>query len=677
MNYRWLLRTAILTSLALAPALAQKSLFDIHALLQMKRVGEAQVSPDSKLVAFTVSQPDIDKNSSTRQIWIVPIDGGVPRAITTEGRNERPMWSPDSKKIAFTSTRSGASQIWVMDPDGSNARQVTTIATEASNQIWTPDGKSLVFNSEVYPDCPDPECNARRLKLDQASKVKARAYTSLLYRHWNEWRGPRRKHIFIASLAGGTPKDLTPGPLDVPPFSLGGGEDFVISPDGKELCYVSNIDPNAAFSTNGDIFVVSIEGGEAKKISTSLGNDLTPQYSPDGKYIAWRSQEKAGFEADRWKLVLHDRSTGVQSILTENIDRNVNGFAWHPDSQRIAILVEDRGRQNAQLIPVLGGGARQLTNGGTHIQDISFTSDGKRFVYVEDTGASPAEIYVATSGDRSPRALARLNEGILAQYDLRRYEEFTVDGAEGAKVQSFLLKPPGFDPSKKYPVLVLIHGGPQSAWTDSFSYRWNPQVFSAAGFVIVMPNPRGSTGFGQKFTDDISGDWGGKAFDDIMAAVDYVAKLPYVDADRMAAAGGSYGGYMINWLLGHTNRFKALVSHAGVYDLRSMAGATEELWFTEWEFKGMPWQNPEMYEKWSPSVFAKDFKTPTLVIHGELDYRVPYTQGLQLFTALQAQKIPSKLLVYPDEGHWILKPQNSELWYKTFLDWVTEWTAKK
>jgi dipeptidyl aminopeptidase/acylaminoacyl peptidase len=388
-------------------------------------------------------------------------------------------------------------------------------------------------------------------------------------------------------------------------------------------------------------------------------------------------QVRAGYESDRWRLVVMDRETAKVTVLTESIDRHVTGFSWYPDSKRIAFTTEDRGRQQAYLIPVTGGGTRSLTQGATHVDDLQFSSDGKTLVYTEVTGASPTEIWRASSAGGAPVPVTRLNDEFLASHDLRKLEEFNVTGAEGAQVHTLLLKPPDFDEGKKYPVLFLIHGGPQGAWGETFSFRWNPQVFATAGFVVVMPNPRGSTGYGTKFTDDINGDWGGKVYEDIMAVVDHVSKLPYADPDRMAAAGGSYGGYMVNWIAGHTDRFKALVSHAGVYDLRSMGGETEELWFSTWENKGFPWQSPDLHEKWSPSAHAGQFKTPTLVIHGELDFRVPYGQGLQLFTAMQAQKVPSKLLIYPDEGHWILKPQNSLLWYRTFLDWVTEWTAKK
>jgi dipeptidyl aminopeptidase/acylaminoacyl peptidase len=354
----------------------------------------------------------------------------------------------------------------------------------------------------------------------------------------------------------------------------------------------------------------------------------------------------------------------------------VTGFAWSPDSSRLFFTVEDRGRQNIQFISVAGGAARVAVSGDNHLDDIQFTPDGRTMIYTEQNGARAIEIYRASSSGGAAVALTSFNQPVYDRYQTTPYEEFAFTGAEGARVQGFLVKPPAFDQAKKYPVVMLIHGGPQGAWSHSWSYRWNAQVFAGAGYVVIMPNPRGSTGFGQKFIDEINGDWGGRAYDDVMAAADYASSLPFTDGNRMAAAGASYGGYMVNWILGHTNRFKALVSHAGVFDLRSEAGETEELWFPIWEFGGMPWSNVEAYGKWSPSHFVKEFKTPTLVVHGELDFRVPYGQGLHLFTALQLQKVPSKLLIFPDEGHWILKPQNSQLWHRTVLDWINTWTKK-
>jgi dipeptidyl aminopeptidase/acylaminoacyl peptidase len=423
--------------------------------------------------------------------------------------------------------------------------------------------------------------------------------------------------------------------------------------------------------------VVSIAGGPSKRITITPGSDVGPRYSPDGKYIAWRSQLRAGYESDRFRLMTLERSSGKVNNLTESLDRWVNSFTWAPDSASLFFTTTDRGRQAIQVIPLAGGAIKVAASGDNELDDMQLTRNGRTMVYTQQSGAAPVEIYRAASTGGAPVALTHLNDQTLNNYQLTPLEEFWVDGANGAKVQSFVVKPPNFDRTKKYPVLMLLHGGPQGFWGHTWTYRWNAQVFAAAGYVVVMPNPRGSTGYGQKFIDEINDDWGGRAFDDVMAVADYiVSDIPYADGSKMTAAGGSYGGYMVNWILGHTQRFKALVSHAGVYNLISEFGATEELWFPLWEFGGNPWDHPEEYAKWSPNNFAKEFHTPTLVIHGELDFRVPYNQGLELFTALQLQKVPSKLLVFPDEGHWILKPQNSVFWYKTFIDWLDSWVKK-
>ena len=670
-----LLRITTVLLLAAATIAAQKAPFDVQAMLKIARISEPQLSPDGKTVAFTVESVDLDQNTKPKQIYLVPTDGGTPRQITSQGTdNERPQWSPDSKTIAFISNRSGSPQVWIMKADGSDARQVTSLSTEASGVLFSPDGKKLLFLSQVYPDCPDDTCNRTRLDAEKNNKVKARSYTTLLFRHWTEWQTKRRSHLMVVDSSGGPVKDLTAGDRDVPPFSLGGPDDYAVAPDSKEVCFAMNVDPQPATSTNADLFAVSIDGGDPRKITMNPGADLSPQYSPDGKFLAYRSQFRAGYEADRWRLIVLERATGSVNAVTESLDRPVQSFTWSHDSKQLFFTVLDRGRQNIHMIPPTGGSSRVIVPGASTAADMQLSSDGKTMIYSSQSGSAPTEIYRVGSVGGAPVALAHLNDSLLSQYDLAPLEEFWVDGAEKARVQSFVVKPPNFNPSRKYPVLFLIHGGPEGEWGESWSYRWNPQVMAAAGYLVVMPNPRGSVGYGQKFTEDIRDDWGGKPYQDILASVDHVAALPYVDPDRMAAAGGSYGGYMIDWMLGHTQRFKALVSHAGVYDLRSMFGATEELWFPIWEFNGTPWDHLETYEKWSPSNFVKDFHTPTLVIHGELDYRVPYTQGLQLYTALQLQKIPSKLLEYPDEGHWILKPQNSVLWYNTFLEWIGEWT---
>src|SRR5579875_466998 len=613
--------------LASACVLAQKPPFDVSALMRLSRISEPQLSPDGRLVAFTVQTIDLEKNTKPKQVFVVGVNGGFPRQITHDGTlNERPRWSPDSRRIFYVSNRDGTSQVWRMDADGGNAAQITHLAGEASGILISPDGKKIVLLSNVYPECGAD--------------------------------------------------DLTPGLRDTPPFSLGGPDDYAISPDSSEVAFAANTDTNLATSTNSDIYTVPITGGDAKKISASPGADLTPVYSPDGKYLAFRSQARAGYESDRWRLMICERATGKITGLTDSLDRWVENMTWSPDSTRLFFTVEDRGRTGLQMISAGGGGIRNIISGDSSLDDVQFNSDGSFLIYTEESGSRPAEIFRASSAGGSGVALTHLNDPILLSSSLRPLDEFSVESSDKTRVHVFELKPPGFSPSRKYPVLFLIHGGPQGAWGETWSYRWNAQVFASAGYLVEMPNPRGSTGYGQKFIDEINGDWGGKVYDDIMAVVDHVSALPYADPERMAAAGGSFGGYMIDWMLGHTQRFKAMVSHDGVYDLRSMAGATEELWFPLWEFKGMPWENPEMYAKWSPSSFAQNFKTPTLVFHGELDYRVPLGQGLQLFTALQMQKVPSKLVVFPDEGHWVLKPQNSVLWYNQFLEWIGEWVKK-
>jgi dipeptidyl aminopeptidase/acylaminoacyl peptidase len=672
------MRRLVILVVTCACSFAQKKAFDANALMELKRIADPQISPDAQWVAFQVQTIDVAANKKPVQIWVVPLNGGAPKQITHDGEmNERPRWMPDSKRITYVSDRGGSSQVWIMDADGGNAKQVTNQATEVDGHLVSGDGKSLVFTSSVYPECgADNACNQKLIDAEKNSKVKARIYTELLYRHWTQWQGKRRTHILAAPIAGGPAKDLTPGTHDAPPFSLG-GDDFDVSPDGQEVCYSLNADAMPATSTNSDLYVVSIAGGASRRITITPGSDIGPRYSPDGKYIAWRAQLRAGYESDRFRLMTLERSTGRVINLTESLDRWVNSFAWSPDSGSLFFTTNDRGRQAIQVISIAGGAVKVAASGDNELDDMQLTRNGRTMVYTQQSAVEPVEIYRAASTGGAPVALTHLNDATLNAYELTAAEEFWVDGAGGAKVQSFVVKPPNFSASRKYPVVMLIHGGPQGFWGHSWTYRWNAQVFAGAGYVVVMPNPRGSTGYGQKFIDEINTDWGGRAFDDIMAVADYVVSdMPYADGSKMTAAGGSYGGYMVDWILGHTQRFKALISHAGVFNLTSEFGATEELWFPLWEFGGTPWDHPEEYAKWSPNSFVKEFHTPTLVIHGEQDFRVPYNQGLELFTALQIQKVPSKLLLFPDEGHWVLKPQNSLLWYKTFIDWLDSWVKK-
>ncbi|HEY0406728.1 MAG TPA: S9 family peptidase [Pyrinomonadaceae bacterium] len=685
--------SALLVVFALAGAVAGQtaaSPFTINDLLKVRRVGDPQISPDGRWVAYSVTDINKTANRGLTQIYLIPVEGGEPRQLTKGERSaSSPRWSPDGKRLAFISLQEGGPQIWTMDVASGEMKKVSSISTGASDPIWSPDGQMLAFVSDVYPECATDECNKERDEKMEASKVKAKVADRLLFRHWNSWKEGKRTHVFIVSGDGGAARDMTPGDYDAPPFSLGGPTDYAFSPDSKELAFARNTDKVEATSTNGDIFIVPVAGGEARRITESnRGADLSPQYSPDGRFIAYRSQERAGFESDRWRLMLYDRQSNQSRELMQNFDAYVDTYLFSPDSKYIYFASGERGRQPVYAVAVAGGAPVKVLQGFN--DDMKFSADGHTMVFTRSTTVMPTEIFMTritdprqrnTQGEAAVVKLTKTNDALLAAYQLPAAEELTWTGANNAKVSGWLVKPPDFKAGQQYPMVVLIHGGPQGAWNDSWGYRWNPQVFAAAGYVVFMPNPRGSTGYGQKFLDEISGDWGGKAYTDIMNGVALVAAMPFVDKNNVAAAGASYGGYMVDWILGHNDhpavKFKTLVAHAGVFNLGSMYGATEELWFPEWEFKGTPWDAPELYEKWSPHRFAKNFKTPTLVTHGELDFRVPVDQGLQLFTYLQRQGVESKLVIFPDEGHWILKPANSQFWYTTVLDWLDSHLKQK
>jgi dipeptidyl aminopeptidase/acylaminoacyl peptidase len=649
-----------------------QSTFTFNDLVKIKRVGSPAISPDGKSFAYTVGEVNKTANRTVTQIFTASIDGGSSKQITSGDKsNSSPRWSPDGKRIAFTT----GGQIWTMNPDGSDRQQITKISTGAGNPVWSPDGKIIAFSSEVYPECTTDECNKAKDEEAENSKVQAKVATRLLYRHWNEWRDRKRTHVFIVSSVGGVAKDMTKGDFDSPPYAASTNIDYAFSPDSNELAFLRNPDKVEAISTNSDIYVVSLSGGIAKNITEkNKGYDATPIYTADGKYLLYRSQATAGFEADRWRIMRYDRKTGETIELTSGFDLQVEEFVVSADSKMIYFTAMQRGLAPIFSIPVEPtptnkSQIKTLVSDGFNT-DLNLAADGKTFLFASSSLTNPSEIFKANVESASKLVQLTKTNGDLG---LAKAEEIEWKGAENRTNHGFIVKPANFDPAKKYPLLVLVHGGPQSAFNNSWGYRWNSQIFANAGYIVFMPNPRGSVGYGQKFVDEISADWGGKVYVDLMNGIADLTKKPYIDKTRIGAAGGSYGGYMVNWMLGHNTdprfKFTAFASHAGVYNLENMATVTEELWFADWEFKGMPWNNPVNYQRWSPHRFAKNFKTPTLVIHGELDYRVPVDQGLQLFTTLQLQNVDSKLVVFPDEGHWILKPQNSEFWYGQMLGW--------
>ncbi len=667
---------AILPALFAMPpassAQAKRSM-TIDDLITAVRVSDPQVSRDGKRIVFTRTTTALDSGKRNSDIWVVPADGSGPgRELIGGDKSENtPRFTPDGKRIAFLSSRDGAAQVYVADADGRNPKQVTNLSGGVqAPMVVSPDSKKVAFVSDVYPECKDENCNKRMRDASEKDPVKVRVLTGLPFRHWDEWRTNNRHHIFVTDIDSGETRDVTPGDFDSPTHFY---EDNAItfSPDSRSVAFVSNRSgkDREMMNTNRDVWLVPVTGGDAKKVTANPAADEQPEFSPDGKLLAIRSQRRAGFESDRWYLDLYDQTTGMKRTLFESPDLSVDDFVFAADSGTIFFTADDRGLVNLYSIPVSGGKPKLIAKGGT----ITQIQAGPDFVlFSKTTLTAPAELFRVAADGSSAKKLTDENASWLAQTNMPQIESLTVTGAAGAPVQYWLLKPPNFDPSKRHPTVFLIHGGPQGDWSDGWSYRWNPALWAAQGWVIAAPNPRGSFGFGQKFVDEISQDWCGKVMIDLNAVFDAVAKLPYVDTQRMAVAGASYGGYAVDWLIGHTDRFKAAVSHDGVFNLETMSLESEELWFTDWESGGPPWSPAARrhFERCSPHLSADKVKTPTLVITNEQDFRVPVDQGLQLFTALRRNSVSSEALVFPDEGHWVLGALNSKRWHETVFGWM-------
>ncbi|HEY3287920.1 MAG TPA: S9 family peptidase [Gemmatimonadaceae bacterium] len=671
---------ALLTVAVVAPVAVAQSrrpiTFEDFALAKI--VSDPQLSPDGKWLLYAVRSTDLAANRRTTRTFKTAVAGGKAEQFPDAQTNtSEARWSPDGKSIAYIS----GGQLWVIS-EGSGRKQLTSLAGGASGPVWSPIGDRIAFVSAVYPECRDDACNAAKDKSKSESKVKAHAADNLLFRHWNAYDEGTRSHLFVVKPNGSDLRDLIPGATyDVPPGPFGGSEGYTFSADGRQLAFTAK-DQGAkdAWSTDINLYGISAEGGEARLATVkNKGADQNPVASPDGKTGYYASQARAGFEADRWRLMAMDVATGTTREVLPTWDRNADGIVVAPDSKSLLVLSGDVGRDKYFRVTLDATGkasAPQPVITEHNNTQLSIAQNGT-VAWIRESGAAPAEVWVGTldaSGVSHQRQFTHENDALLAQLTLPPLEDFWFTGSNNVKMHGFVMKPPQFAAGKKFPVLLLVHGGPQGAWLDAWSTRWNYQMFATGGYGLVILNPTGSTGYGQKLTDGVSKDWGGKTYVDLMKGLDAALKAnPWMDSTRMAAAGGSYGGYMVNWIAGHTHRFKALVSHAGPFNLENMYAATEELWFPEWEYGGPFWNPTAMatqYRKFSPHLFAQNFKTPTLVIHGELDYRVPYTEGLSMFTSLRRQGVDARIVVYPDEGHWILKPQNSQLWYKEVHGWL-------
>lgn len=651
----------------------------------MHRVSSPTISPDGKTIVFVATTPDIEENRNQSHLFRVSIGGGEVVQLTRRGSsNTEPVFSPDGKWIAFASNRADKkSQLWVLPIEGGEARQVTRLCLGARRPVWYPDGKRLLAISPVFRDTIHQSQIEEREEERKKAGTQPRVIDGLMFRHWDSWTEDKVDHLFEVEVETGEVRDLTPGTDPVPPLSLTGAPDFAVSPDGSEICYVSlKLDQKdarltetnyLALSTNINLWVIPEGGGDPKRISPWDGACAHPAYSPDGKRIAYTGMRRSGYEADRQELLIYEKGVEEAFEVCPGFDRSVGAPVWSPDGKHIFFASQDRGRYRIYKVSVKGGDPEALTDGATDVSP-AISPDGNTVVFVRQTIASPPELHRMGTNGKKDRELTSMNSSVLEGLELSGPEQFWFEGAKGAQVHGFMLRPPGFEEGKKYPTVFLIHGGPQSAFGLDFHERWNSQIFASPGYVVVMINPRGSTSYGQEFTDAIRGEWGGACYEDLERGFDHVlANYEFCDPERTAAAGASFGGYMVNWIAGRSDRFKCLVSHDGIFNTETMNWATEELWFTEWEFGGAPWEAPEEYLKWSPHLHVDKMKTPMLVIHGEQDFRCVTNEGLSLFTALQRRGVPSKLLYFPDEGHWVLKPKNRKVWYDTVLGWLSKY----
>jgi len=650
--------------------------FDVRDLIAFDRLSDPGVSPDGRQLVFTVSALDLAANKRRSDLWAVGTDGSGLRPLTLHADNDTSgTWSPDGKTVYFLSTRSGSSQVWKLPLEGGEAQQLTTLPLDVGSFVLSPDGKWLALSMDVFPGAT-PEETRKRLDDTAAGKATGRIHDRLFFRHWDSWADGRRSHIFVMPASGGTPLDVMKDmDADAPSKPFGGSSEYTFTPDGRAIVFgARNAGREEAWSTNFDLFVAPIDGSAAPRNLTSANPawDAHPAFSPDGRTLAYTAMQRPGYEADRFRIVLRAWPEGTERVLTESWDRSAGELAWSDDGKTLFTTSDDLGNHSLFAIDVASGKVRTVVGKG-HVA--SPQVNGSRLVFLLDSLRGPAELYSTRADGADTKRLTGINDERLAAVRLGEPSQFTFEGANGDTVYAWIVKPVDFDPAKKYPVAMLIHGGPQGSFGDQFHYRWNPQTYAGRGYVALMIDFHGSTGYGQAFTDAIRGDWGGKPLEDLkLGLAAALEKHPWMDGDRVAALGGSYGGYMVNWIAGQMpDRFRALVTHAGNLDERFAYFATEELWFPEWEHGGTPWENPGGFTRHNPVDYVQNWKTPTLVIHGAKDFRVVETGGFATFTALQRMGIPSRFLYFPDENHWVLRPANSILWHDTVLDWLDQW----
>ena len=653
--------------------------FTVDTMLSLHRVGAPVASPDGNYVVFSVSTPDIAANKNKTDLWLKSVNGNdAARRLTShDAADSSPQWSADGKHVYFLSARSGSNQLWRIALAGGEAEQVSSYPLDINAYKLAPTGDKLLVSFEVFADCDTLSCSAEREK--KTKQGSGQKHERLFVRHWDSWKDGHVAQLFIDSLNGNktanAPTLLSKLDADVPSKPYGGDEEFSFSPDGNTVYFQARVKGvSESWSTNHDIYEVAATGGELKNLTpTNMAVDTQPVVSPDGRYLAWLAMARPGFEADQLRVMLRDRKTGAVRNLSEGFDRSLGSLKWSTDSKTLYGTGDDTGQHTLFSVNVGNGKWNRLVSKGFVG---GFDLAGKQIVYAYDNLKLPAELFKISASGGKASQLTAFNAEKLASVQFGDYEQFSFKGANDETVYGYLIKPANFEPGKKYPIAFLVHGGPQGSFGDHFHYRWNPQAYAGQGYAAIMIDFHGSTGYGQAFTDSISEDWGGKPLVDLQKGFDYaIGKYDFLDANRACALGASYGGYMMNWIAGQwSERFRCIINHAGIFDTRAMAYTTEELWFTEWENGGPQYAKPEAYEKHNPIHHVNNWKTPMLVIHGLKDFRVPYGQGIAAFTALQRRGVPSELLVFPDENHWILKPQNSLQWHGAVFDWMKRWT---